>query len=92
MEGNFFQKSTLVTRIFKYRWRKNVLSFFVSTLNTGLWKFGRLPFGVMAAPAIFQLEMNTMMSDLDFTVGYLDDIWMNSPNVEQHKEHVHKIF
>ena len=60
-------------------------------INTyrGLYKFGRLPFGVKVALAIFQ---QVMLRDLDFAVTYLDDISMNSQNVEQHKEHVHKVF
>ena len=33
--------------------------------------------------------MDTM---LDFAVEYSDDILMNSKNVEQYKEHVHKVF
>ena len=36
--------------------------------------------------------MDTMLSNLDFVVAYLDNILMNSQNVEQHKEHVHKVF
>ena len=36
--------------------------------------------------------MDTMLSDLYFEVAYLDDILMNSQNVEQQKEHVHKVF
>ena len=81
MEEIFFQKSTSVTLIFKYWWKKNVLSCSVSTLNTGLYKFGRFRFGVKAAPAIFLQVMDTMLSDLDFEVAYLDDILMNSQNV-----------
>ena len=63
-------------------------------INThhGLYKFGHLPFGVKVAPAIFQQVMDTTLSDLDFVVVYLDDILINSQNVEQHKEHVHKVF
>ena len=30
--------------------------------------------------------MDIMLSDLDFAVAYLDDILMNSQNVEQHEE------
>ena len=42
-------------------------------IHRGLYEFGRLPFEVKVAPAIFQQLMNTQ-------------------NVEQHKEHVHKVF
>ena len=53
-------------------------------INThrGLYKFGRLPFGVKFAPEIFQQVMDTMLSDLDFAVTCLDDILMNCQNVE----------
>ena len=36
--------------------------------------------------------MDTIPSDLDFAVAYLDDILMNSPSVEQQKERVRKVF
>ena len=57
-----------------------------------LYKLGRLLSGVKVAPAIFQHVTDTRLSDLDFAVAYLDDILMNSPNVEQHKEHAYKEF
>ena len=50
-----------------------------------LYKFRPLPFGVKVATVIFQQVIDTMLSDLDFTVAYLDDILMKSQNVEQHK-------
>ena len=58
---------------------------FIST-HRGLCKFGRF------ALAFFQQVMDTVLNDLDFAVAYLDDILTNSQNVEQLKEHVHKIF
>ena len=36
--------------------------------------------------------MDTILNDLVFVVAYLDDILKNSQNVEQRKEHVHKVF
>ena len=36
--------------------------------------------------------MDTLLNDLNFVVAYLNDILMNCQNVEQHKEHVHKVF
>ena len=36
--------------------------------------------------------MDTMLNDLNFAVAYLNDILMNCQNVEQYKEHVHKVF
>ena len=57
-----------------------------------LYKFRCLTFRVKVVPAIFQQVMNTMLSDLDLVVAYLDNILMNSQNVEQHQEHVYKVF
>ena len=39
-----------------------------------MYKFERLPFGVKVAAAIFQEIMDTMLSELDFEVAYLDDV------------------
>lgn len=36
--------------------------------------------------------MDTMLSSLDFSVAYLDDILMKSQSVVEHKDHVHKVF
>ena len=36
--------------------------------------------------------MDTMLSSLDFSDAYLDDILMNSKSVVEHKEHIHKVF
>ena len=88
----FFRKSTSVTRISKYQWRNNVLSYSLSTLIVGLYKFGRVLIRFKVALAIFQQVMHTTVSDLHFAVEYLDDILMKSQNVEQHKEPVHKVF
>lgn len=63
-------------------------------INThkGLYKYERLPFGVKTAPAIFQKIMDTMLSGLDFTIAYLDDILVKSESIEEHKHHLHKVF
>ena len=36
--------------------------------------------------------MDNMLSGLDLSVDYLDDILMNNKNVVEHKDHVHKTF
>ena len=63
-------------------------------INThhGLYKFGCLPFDVKVTLSIFQQVMDTILSDLNFAVAYLDDILMNNQNVEQLKENIHKVF
>ena len=45
-------------------------------MNThkGLFQYTRLPFGVAAAPAIFQRTMESLLGDLPHVCVYLDDI------------------
>ena len=47
-----------------------------TTINThrGLFRYTRLPFGVAAAPAIFQRTMESLLGDLPHVCMYLDDI------------------
>ena len=63
-------------------------------INThrGLYKFERMAFGIKVAPAIFQQIMDNLLNGFDFAVAYLDDILIKSQNVEEHKQHVHKVF
>lgn len=64
------------------------------TINThrGLYRYNRMPFGVKCAPAIFQQIMDTMLSDLPFSMAYMDDVIVYSTSVEEHKEHLQKVF
>ena len=47
----------------------------------GKWEFKRCSFGVAQAPAYFQRLGNEVLSGLDFTFGYLDDILVFSPDM-----------
>ena len=60
--------------------------------HKGLFKFNRLAFRIKVAPAIFQQIIDTMLSGLDFSIGYLDDILMKSETIEQHRKHVFQVF
>ena len=46
--------------------------------HTGLFCYTRLPFGVAAAPAIFQRTMDAILRDLPHICVYLDDILVTS--------------
>ena len=91
-EGNFFPKIDLRDVYLQIAVVEDCSKLLCINAHRVLYKLGRLPFGVKVALAIFQQVMDTMLSDLDFAVAYLVDILMNSQNVEQHKEHLHKVF
>ena len=57
-----------------------------------LYKFDELPFGVKVTPNIFQQIMDAMLTELDFSVTYLDDILIRSKNRKEHAKHIEKVF
>lgn len=56
------------------------------TINThkGLYEYNRLPFGVAAAPSIFQRTMENVLRDLPRVCVYLDDILITGKTEEDH--------
>lgn len=60
----------------------------------GAFEFIVMPFGLCNAPSTFQRVMNTAFFELldSCVLIYLDDILIFSPNIEQHKLDVAKVF
>ena len=63
-------------------------------INTrkGLLRFNRLPFGVASAPSVFQKIMDQMISGIEGTVCYLDDIIVTGNNTMDHLNILSKVF
>lgn len=63
------------------------------TCHRGLFEFQVMPFGLSNAPAIFQELMSIVLSDYGhFAVAYLDDILIFSETVEDHINHLKRVF
>ena len=60
--------------------------------NLGKYQFNRVPFGLAQAPAFFQKLINMVLSQLDFAMGYLDDINIFSKTEEEHLDHLTQVF
>ena len=90
--GKFFSKIDVTNAYLQILVEEESLKLLCINMHCGSYKFECLQFGVNVAPAIFQQVMDTMLSGLDFSVTYLDDILMNSKSVVKHKDHVHKVF
>ena len=67
-------------------------AFVVGGPKGGKWEFKRCPFGLTQAPAYFQALVNQVLEGINFAFGYLDDILIFSPNMEQHLGHVRVLF
>ena len=65
-------------------------AFVISSM--GKYEFNRVPFGLAQVPAHFQKLINEVLTDCNFTMGYLDDIIIFSKTEEEHLEHLETIF
>ena len=63
------------------------------TINThkGLYHYTRLPFGVSAAPAIFQWMMDSILTGLPHVACYIDDILITGRNDSKHLKNLEKV-
>lgn len=52
--------------------------------NTGLYRFKRLPFGLVTAPEVFQKVMDQILTGCPGTMWYLDDVIIEGDDLEQH--------
>ena len=64
----------------------------VINTHKGLFRFNRLPFGVASAPSIFQKIMDQMLTGLDGTVCYLDDIIVTGRSTHEHLTNLKHVF
>ena len=57
------------------------------------WEFLKVPFGLSQAPAYFMALINKVLEGCEeFTLGYMDDILIYSPDEETHLIHIEAIF
>ncbi|XP_062538768.1 uncharacterized protein K02A2.6-like [Armigeres subalbatus] len=60
--------------------------------SRGLFRFKRLPFGLVSAPEIFQKVMEEILAGCDGTVCYLDDIYIEGDDLKQHNLRLDNVY
>ena len=63
------------------------------TINThkGLYRYNRLPYGVVSAPGIFQRTMEGLLQGIPSTGVLLDNILITGPSTEEHLDNIEKV-
>lgn len=57
----------------------------------GLFRFKRLPFGLVTAPELFQKTMDEILSGCEGTYWYLDDVIVEGRDLKEHDERLNKV-
>lgn len=67
---------------------RDVLTFIT---EKGLYRFKRLPFGLITAPEIFQRVIDEILCGCEGTHWYLDDIFVEGETLEEHDSRLAKV-
>lgn len=59
--------------------------------SRGLFRFKRLPFGLVTAPELFQKAMDEILAGCPGTHWYLDDVIVEGKDVKEHDERLDKV-
>lgn len=59
--------------------------------NKGLFRFKRLPFGLVIAPELFQKVMDQILSGCSGTYWYLDDVIIEGKDQIEHDERLEEV-
>ena len=68
---------------------RNLTSFIT---NQGTYRFTRVPFGLASAPEAYMKVADTIFSDLEGVVSYMDDTIVHAPTMEDLEKRLQKVF
>lgn len=82
--GKVFSKLDLVSAYQQIELDKDSKQYTTITTKKGLFQYHRLPFGISAAPSIFQRIIENLLRDLPGVTVYLDDILISGATLSEH--------
>ena len=82
--GKLFSKLDLADAYMQIPLDEESKKYTIINTEKGLFRYNRLPFGISAAPAIFQRTMENVLQGIPGVCVYVDDILVTSKNEEGH--------
>ena len=89
--GKYFSKLDISQAYLQLPLDENSKQYVTVNTHRGLFQYNRLPFGVSAAPAIFQRCMETLFQGCQGVSVYLDDLLVTASTMEEHLERLDKV-
>ena len=90
--SKYFSKLDLQTRYHHIPWDEASIPKTAFTSPFRKYKYIKVPFGLVQAPAYFQELMTGILKDFNFAIAYLDDIIIFNKTVEEHLDYMKHVF
>ena len=87
----YFSKLDLKNAYLQVALYKKLQDFLVMNTQKGMFKFKRLPFGISAAPAIFQKFISELLQGVTKARAYFDDILIGGATEQELYENTKKV-
>lgn len=81
--SRFFSKFDLTSAFFHLVLSERARNMTCFMTRDGIFRYKRLPFGLVSAPEVFQRFMNTVLDGIEGAVAYLDDILVHASTREE---------
>lgn len=90
--GKYFSKIDFTDAFFQILVDDSSKEYLTINTHRGLFQYNRLPFGIKTASAIFQQVIDAMISGLNRTCGFQDDVMVNGRTIEEHNDNLIALF
>ena len=89
--GAKFSKIDLTQAYLQLQLEEESREFVTVNTHIGLYRYTRLPFGIVSAPAIFQRTMDTILQGLNHVQCYIDDILVTGADDDEHFHNLEEV-